>query len=271
MKKFLNKKTIILIVLTVIVALTAVISVKTENSFVSGVFGSVFAPVQKVFAGGIKVVKNTAIDLINSPENAKENKKLTKKVLELEGELRMLEGYKTENERLRGLLDFADTRKDVEYTAANIIGRSMSDISSIITIDKGSKHGVKKNSVVVIPEGIVGVVFEVSATHSKVKTIFDEESSVSAICTRSGDMGIVEGNLTTTSKTGCRMNYISNDAKIVVGDSIETSGTGGIFPKGILIGKVKSIKNDERNLNLSAVIETGVDINNIDTVMVSVN
>lgn len=268
MKKFLNKKTIALIIATVLIATCAIVSVKTENNVVSNALGTVLSPVQRVWAGGVNAVKNAVVNVFKSGSNAKENKALQKKVLALEDELRMVEGYKAENERLREMLEFADSRKEMNYTAANIIGRSSGDISHIITIDKGTNSGIVNGSIVVVPEGLVGVVCEVGINYSKVKTIFDAESSVSAICARSGDMGVIEGQ-PTASKMSCSMNYVSNNAKIVAGDSVETSGTGGIFPRGILIGKVKNIKNDERGLTLSAEIEPGADINNIDIVMVS--
>ncbi len=268
MKKFLNKKTIALIITTVLIATCAIVSVKTENNVVANVLGTVLSPVQRVFAGGVGFIKTAVVNVFNSAENAKENKKLQKKVLALEDELRMVEGYKTENERLHEMLDFADSRKEMNYTAANIIGRSTGDINHTITIDKGTSSGIAIGSIVVVPEGLVGVVCEVGINYSKVKTIFDAESSVSAICARSGDMGVIDGK-STASKMGCTMNYVSNDAKIVAGDSVETSGTGGVFPRGILIGKVKNIKTDERDLTLSAEIEPGANIYNIDVVMVS--
>ena len=268
MKKFLNKKTIALLIATILIATCAIISVKTRSNAVSKVLGTVVSPVQSVFAGGVRFIKNTAVNVIKSAENAREAKKLQNKVLELQDELRMVESYKLENERLHEMLDFVDSRKEMNYTAANIIGRSSGDISHIITIDKGTGSGIVNGSIVVVPEGLVGVVCEVGINYSKVKTIFDAESSVSGVCSRSGDMGVIEGK-STASKMSCVMNYVSADAKMVVGDNIETSGTGGIFPKGILIGKVKSIKTDERGLTLSAEIETGADINNIDMVMVS--
>ncbi len=271
MKKFFTKKVILLLSLTLIVALISFISVKTGTSAVSNTVGVVIAPVQKVFASGIRVIKNAGENILNSSKNAKENEKLNKKVLSLQDEIRMLEGYKTENERLHELLELKNASEEITYTAANIIGKSSSDINSLLTIDKGSKDGVRKNSIVKVPEGLVGVVSEVSLNYAKVKTIFDAESSVSAICARSSDMGIVEGKLGASGKNTCVMNYIDTDSKIVVGDSIETTSAGGIFPSGIFIGKVKSIKTDERNLSLNAVIEAGAKISNIDKVMVSIN
>lgn len=268
MNKNGKKSTIIIACITVVVLIMTAISIKTGNSVVSNIVGTVISPFQK---GGSVAVNSTGSflgNLFSSGKNAKENKKLKEENLELQSQIRMLEGYKTENERLREMIDLNDNRTDFKSVGANIIARDSSEFHNIITIDKGSKDGIKKNAVVTVPEGLVGFVFEVGYNYSKVKTIYDSECSVSAICLRSGDMGIVEATAENALSGVCSMNYIDKSAKTVVGDMIETSGTGGVFPRGILIGKVVEIKEDARNLTLSATVEVSVNINNIDKVLV---
>lgn len=271
MKKFGKKHIIIFACITVFILAIAAFSFKTGNNAVSNAVGTVISPLQSGCSAMLRGAKRLAGNIASSGKNAKENEKLRGEILELNDQLRMLEGYKTENERLRALIALRETRTDFESVGANVIGRKTDELRSVITLDKGEKDGVKENSVVFVPEGLVGVVSEVGHNFCKVKTIFDTESSVSAICLRSGDMGIVEpsGFLATSGK--CSMNYIDRSAKTVVGDVIETSGTGGIFPRGIAIGKISEIKEDSRNLTLSAVIETDVDIYKLDSVLVEVN
>ncbi len=269
MKKPGKKNTIIILCITVVVLIVAGISFKTGNTAVSNVTGTVFSPLQKLTAVTVNGTKHFFVNLFSSGKNANENRELKTEILELQSQIRMLEGYKTENERLHGLLELKERQTNLEYVGANIIARDSSEFHNTITIDKGSKDGIKKNAVVIVPEGLVGVVYEVGYNYSKVKTIYDSECSVGAICLRSGDMGIVESSATQALNGKCSMNYIDKSAKTVVGDMIETSGTGGVFPRGILIGKVVEIKEDARNLTLSATIESSVNINNIDTVLVS--
>lgn len=270
--KGINKKFIIIMfVVTVILASVMAVSFKTGKNAVGGAVDRVLTPLQKVSATVVNSAKRTAKNIKNSSKNEKENKKLKSRIASLEDELRMVEGYKTENEKLMKLLELKDTRKTFKSTAANIIGRKTGDLYYTITLDKGKKDGIKKNAVVTVPEGLVGVVSEVRESSCVVKTIFDAESSVAAICSRSGDMGVVEGNTMMSKEGKCAMNYIDKEAKTVVGDNIETSGTGGIFPRGILIGKVVGIGDDERKLTLSASIEASVKINSIDVVLVSID
>ena len=269
MKKPGKRNIIIIVCVTVLVLALAAVSLKGGNSPVSKAVGTVLSPVQKCVAVSANSVKGFFGNIINSGDNAKENKKLIEENLSLQAQIRMLEGYKTENERLRGLLELEDNRQEFKSVGANVIARDSSEFHDTITIDKGSKDGIKVGAVVTVPEGLVGVVSEVGHNFSKVKTVYDSQTSVSAICLRTGDMGIVEPTGSLSSNGECNMNYIDKSAKTVVGDMIETSGTGGVFPRGILIGKVSEITEDKRNLTLTATIEVSVNLNNIDVVLVS--
>ena len=268
MKKFTKAFIISISVITVFVFTVAIIAFSTGNTSVSSGFGRIFIPVQKGASIVVNGAKNTFDNIINSKKNASENKKLKKEINQLRDELRMVEGYKLENEKLRKSLELRDMYAHESGLAANIIGRETGDLYNTLTIDKGSKDGIRKNSVAVVPEGLVGVVCEVGKNYAKIKTILDASSSVSALCLRSGDMGVIEGNSKLSKSGKCVMNYIDKEAKTVVGDNIETSGTGGIFPRGILIGKITEIKEDERKLTLTATVKTSVNINNLTSVII---
>lgn len=268
MKKFTKKHIIIFSCVTLVTLCLAAFSFKTGNSTVSNAVGTVVTPAQSVTSMAANSTGDFFKNLALSGKNAKENEQLKKEIALLNDQLRMLEGYKVENERLRSFIELKETRTDFEAIGANVIGKKTDDIHSVITLDKGTKDGVSENSVVLVPEGLVGIVFEVGYNYCKVKTIFDAETSISAICLRSGDMGIVESSGSASNSGKCTMNYIDRSAKTVVGDVIETSGTGGIFPRGIRIGKISEIKEDSRNLTLTAVIETDVNIYKLDSVLI---
>ena len=270
MKNFGKKHIIIYGSITAVVLALAAFSFRLGNNPVSNAIGTVVSPVQSVISSAYNATKNFVGNIFSADQTAKENKKLKEKVVSLEEELRMLDGYKVENERLRNMIELKETRTDFNSIGANVIGKKTDEESSIITLDKGTKDGVKINSVVFVSEGLVGVVCEVNMNFCKVRTIFDAESSVSAICLRSGDMGIAEPVEHKTTGGKCYLNYIDRSSKTVIGDTIETSGTGGIFPRGLVIGKVTEIKEDSRNLTLRAVLETEVDVNRLDSVLIGV-
>lgn len=269
MKKFSKKHIIVFSVITVVILCIAAFSFATGNNAVSNAIGTVISPIQKVIVRTAGATGEFFKNMASAGKTAKENENLKTEVASLKDQLRMLEGYKAENESLRELIDLKETRTDFETVGANVIGRKTDELHSIITLDKGTKDGVCVNDVVLVPEGLVGVVFEANYNFCKVKTIFDTETSVSAICLRSGDMGIIETAGNSANSRKCSMNYIDRGAKTVVGDVIDTSGTGGIFPRGIRIGKITEIKEDSRNLTLTAVIETDVDIYGLDSVLIA--
>lgn len=268
MKKFGKKHIVIFTCITAVVLAIAAFSFKSGNNIVSNAIGTVISPIQSGCSIVVNGAKRLCTNVMHSGKNARENEKLRLEISQLNDQIRMLEGYKAENERLRTLIELKETRSDFKTVGANVIGKKTDELHSVITLDKGTKDGIRQNAVVFVTEGLVGVVCEVGYNFCKVKTIFDAESSVSAICLRSGDMGIVEPSGFMANSGKCSMNYIDRSAKTVVGDVIETSGTGGIFPRGIRIGKISEIKEDNRNLTLSAVIETDVDIYKLDSVLI---
>lgn len=267
MKKTGKSFFIVIAAVTAVVLAIMAISFKTGKS-ASSAAGGVFAPVQKAAAFVVNGISEGMSDIKNSASNARAVKQLKKKNAELSDEIRMLEGYKKENEQLRCLLELKKTEGEENYTAANIIARDSDSLYYTVTIDKGSRDGVKKDAPVIVPEGLIGAVCEVGKNFAKVRTLIDAESSVSVICPRSGDMAIVDG---ASGQSGtCSMNYIDKDAKIVVGDSIETSGSGGVFPRGIFVGKVTAINNDDRGLTMTALVEIGANPQNVREVLVAV-
>ena len=122
---------------------------------------------------------------------------------------------------------------------------------------------------VIADEGLVGHVISVTGTTAKVQTLLDTSSAVSSLVGTTRDAVIVKGNLDDNDML--RATYIPTDATILEGDKIETSGLGGIYPKGITIGTVKSIVDTKNLTNRYAVIEPAVDINKVETVLVITN
>lgn len=190
------------------------------------------------------------------------NEELRRQVAELTQEVVRLKEVSVENERLRDLLSF---KEQIPYKviSARVIARDSTNWYSTIVIDKGTEHNVIKNMPLITPLGLVGKVTEVSPFLSRCMLIVDPNSRVGAMVERSREVGVVEGYF----KGLCRMKYISNNADIKEGDLIISSGSGGIFPKGIAIGKVKSIGTDFGGLYLSASVEPLADFSRLEEVL----
>lgn len=269
MKKITKRMWIVLIIVTGAVLGIMSAAAVTKVDFLNSAVGSVITPLQKA-AGSLGAVGDFFDRLANAGAYKAENQQLREQVARLEQESINIEAYRNENQRLRALLDMKDMREGPEYTGANVISYDSGDWYETLVIDKGTSAGVKVNSVVVVPDGLVGSVFEVGLDYAKVKAVTDVESSVGAICGRTNDIGMVEGKSGLTPEGRCALNYLDKNARIIEGDVIETSGTGGIFPKGLTIGRVTSVSEAGDGLTLECQIETAVDPGKVTEVLVSV-
>jgi rod shape-determining protein MreC len=268
-----NKKGgIIGIVITIIVLILLVILTNIENSnlsYIENIANKLVNPIQN----GLTYVKNKIhgnSSFFSDINNLKEeNKELQEKNDDLEETLRELETIKAENETLKEYLNLTEKYSDYETVAANVISRDISNYSKTIVINVGSKSGIEENMTVIASGGLVGYVVSVTSTTSKVQTIIDSSSNTSSILSSSRDSVVCKGIL--DDDTNLKAVYIPTDANIAQDDSVETSGLGGIYPKGLYIGKVSKVINTNNLTDRYAMIETGVDFNKLETVLVITN
>ena len=204
---------------------------------------------------------------INNLQN--ENEELRQKNSELEQSLRELENIRTENETLKEYLNLTEKYGEYKTIPGYVINKDISNYSKTIVINIGSDDGVQENMTVIGDEGLVGHVVSVTNNTAKVQTIVDTASSISCSMSTTKDSIVCKGTLNGQSEL--RAMYIPTDANIIQGDSIETSGLGGIYPKGIHVGTVKSVTNTQNITDRYALVETAVDFDKLDTVLVITN
>jgi len=175
-----------------------------------------------------------------------------------------------ENDRLRHILDYKQSALQFDLVAAKVIARDPSNWTSTIVINRGADDGITKDMAVVTPEGLVGNVISVVKNSARVQLILDRRSSVGGLVQRpeSRVAGIIAGD--NNNKMMVRMVNIPRDADIVEGDQIVTSGFGGIYPKGISLGEVVNIANDDGGLLKYAVLKPSVDFQRLEEVSVIV-
>ena len=163
------------------------------------------------------------------------------------------------------------TEKYGEYKTipGYIIDKDISNYSKTIVINIGKNDGIEENMTVIADEGLVGHVISVTDNTSKVRTIIDTSSSISCLMSTNKDSIVCKGTLDSNSEL--KAMYIPTDANVVQGDSVETSGMGGIYPKGIHVGTVKKIISTQNITDRYAMIETAVDFNKLNTVLVVKN
>ena len=230
----------------------------------------VLSPFQSAFgwvSGELRGITDSIWHVVTVNE---QNKMLRNEVAQLRVQNLQASEYAAENARLRALLDYKQAASQFDLVAARVIGRESATWSSMIVINRGTMDGIQNNMPVVTEKGLVGHVVEAGPNSSKVQLILDPRSSVGTLIQRpdSRVAGIVEGDM--DNPTMPRMVNIPKNADVDEGDMIVTSGFGGIYPKGLAVGIVSSLKNDAGGLLKIAVLEPAVDFQRLEDVMVIV-
>ena len=240
----------------------------TEAGGMTNVINTVFTPVKSVMGKAGDGISDFFGDLMKSKAAVRENKQLKKQIKQLENENARLEEYKNENERLRKMLDLKDKQDAYVTVACEVVGRSFSNWNNEFVVNKGTSGGIDVGNVVTSNGGLVGSVTMAGKNWARVTTILDSFSSVSATVIRSGECGIVEGDIKLASANECALNYTEKDADIAIGDTVETSGLGNMYPKGIIIGKIKNVEANAGQITKKITVDISVDIYNLKEVTV---
>jgi rod shape-determining protein MreC len=192
---------------------------------------------------------------------------LEARVNELEAENVVLREHETDLQLLSGLLDYARTQPDHRYIAANVIGRDPSAFLSYIIIDLGSDDGLARSMPVVTNQGLVGAIVELNCCAAKVRLVTDPDSAVNARLQTSRDEGVAVGSF----GGGLELDFLSQQAEVAPGDRVLTSGLGGKFPEGLVIGTVSAVQRQDYEVLQRAVLTPGVDFARLEIVLVITN
>jgi rod shape-determining protein MreC len=212
------------------------------------------------------------LSLIGRSRLQQENAELKERIAQLEGQLALNGDLENENKRLREIVNYYGDHPEYELLTARVIARSSSFWFDTFLINAGRNQGIKKDMVVLSPQGLVGRVIDVGSTWAKVISIIDPNSAVSAMIERTRDVGIVRGTSDVeTEGPRCGMYHLPYDNDLVPGDTVLTSGLGGVFPKGIVIGKVVEVSRSSTGTERIALIQSEVDFSQIEEVMVLLN
>jgi len=269
---FLKNKYFNLVLATVVLIVVIRISMNKSDSFmgIRNIVSVPLSPVQEFLTNAGQRVEDF-FTLFKEIKNLKEENEILKiKVNELEKENRELKSYKDKIDELKQALNLKDKFEDYEVIGANVIAKEPGNWFYIFKIDIGLKDGVEVDyPVVSSTNGLVGRVISVDNTSAKVMSIIDENSTVSGWVVKSGGGHvIVRGDLLLKEEGLCSINYITINVDVAIGDVIETSGLGGIYPKGIIIGRVKEIRESNSELERNAIIQPEVDFKGLQEVFV---
>ena len=267
-----NRNGLIGIIVTIIILIILVIftnSKSSEISIIENIATIIISPIENGLTYLKNKINNNDSFFENIEELKKENEELKIRNSELELTLREYEIIKNENEQLKQQLNLAE--KYAEYTTVpgTVISRDSSNYSKTMVSHVGSKNGIQENMTVIADEGLVGYVLSVTENTAKIQTIIDSASATSCLTSTTRDSIICKGTI--DSSTDLKATIMETDANIIQGDSVETSGLGGIYVKGIHIGQIKRITEGTNKIDTYATVKTAVDFEKLETVLVITN
>ncbi len=220
------------------------------------------APFQKGLDLTWKTLSDTWFRYVWLIGTEQENLQLREENRQLRADLFALEEVRLANERLRKLLEFRD-EVDLKALPAQVVAEDAASWFRTVFIDKGTADGVRDGMPVVVAEGAVGRVIRSSAHESRVLLITDASSAVATLVQRNRTRGVSRGR-----GDSLTLEFALRQEDIAVGDLIITSGTGGVFPKGIPIGKVTRVVKEEYGLFQSVTVAPAVDFSRLEEVLV---
>jgi rod shape-determining protein MreC len=224
----------------------------------------VFAEVQRGTSTGSSGLRRVWEGYVGLRHVKTENETLKQRLASTEIQLQEQRALADRSRELERLLQLRD-RTSLSTTAAEIIALSATPDFRTLTIDKGSRDGVRADMAVIAPEGVVGRVVVPSGRAAKVQLIIDRNAAAGAIVERSRAQGVVAGG----GDERLRMEYVSEVSDVVVGDVVVTSGIDGIFPKGFIIGRVDAIDKTGGGYKRISV-KPAVDFSRLEAVLVVV-
>lgn len=262
-----KKKWVWILAVLVIVAVLAVVS-RLTNHFFGNALHTVFSPVQSLAGKTAGAVQEFFVYAGNMKNFQQENEDLKIENAKLKKENRSVEDYKKENERLRKLLGIQEELKTCETQAARVIGYEPNNWYDTIVINKGSNADIEKQDVVISDSGIVGQISDVGANWARISTLIDADHAVGVRITRTGDIGVAEGDPELMQENKCKLDYIGSNVSVVAGDILETSGIGGLYPPGLTVGKVSDVKIDSTGRLTAAAVEPATNLETLHEVLV---
>ncbi len=230
--------------------------------------GTVITPMQVGINSVGTYISDKLDNLRNINELLKENEELKDQVAVLSYQNKLLLQDKYELDGLRELYDLDQKYLDYPKVAARVISKDTNNWYNVYTIDKGTRDGLKVNMNVLAGNGLAGIITEVHYNYSVVRSIIDDNSSVSGMFLKTSDTCVVQGDLKLMDDGKIRVELINKDARIADGDEVVTSHISPNFLQGILIGYISDITLDASNMTKTAYLTPVVDFERLEEVLI---
>ena len=269
---FRNNGGLLVVAAVLLAALLAILSAITGANPITNALQVITRPVGSLTSGISNWFLGQHDRLTGYDQLLEENEQLKEQLAELEEQVREGQDALRENERLQSLLGVAQEHPDWTYASDTVIQRSTTNWANQITISVGSGQEVEAGDCVIDQYGnLVGVVKEVGTNWALVDTLLDPGMELGVRVARTDDSAMAQGDFTLMGEGKLRMTYIPQDAQLISGDQVTTSGLGGKYPGGLLVGQVESIETEADGISRSALLNPSADVENIRYVYVITN
>ncbi|MDR0839058.1 MAG: rod shape-determining protein MreC [Oscillospiraceae bacterium] len=264
MRAFLTRKNIAIVLAAVLIAAVAVVSAGTGHG--DGVFTDVLSaaakPLKQAAASVARTFETIYGYMYDYEKVVAENDALKKQIADLHQDYREFTEASEENARLRALLNFAARHSERAYDPATIISRGASNWSSSFTVSRGSSNSdVEVGDAVITETGVlVGRITEVRSVDSTAVSVIDTTFSAGSLVGEKGADGLAVGDFRLMREGKLKLDFLSDDTTILAGDTVVTSGKGGIFPEGLVIGTVEGIMKNAAGIGMYGVVAPEAEI-----------
>ena len=268
---FLRKHKRLFLAFGIIICLTAIVVTVTgvaPTSFLGRAFGYVVVPMQRGASSATAWIGGRFAVLARSAEILAENQALREENTHLLNQLERLNALEEENIQFNIMFNMRQRYPDLSMVGARIIGQNPNDWRATFYIDKGERHGIAANMLVLGDGGVLGIIRRTGPISALVVSIMDDSFAAAARNTRTEDIGVVRGHLELSQDGLMRMDYIDNTARFMPGDMIVTSDHGELFPSGRSIGTVVSVHPNPDGLTQYAIIQPAVNLDRVDIVLI---
>lgn len=271
-KQYLKKNGIKLGVIVLVIALVAGVGaylLKGNAGLVQNLSGTVKAPVQRMVSSVSEWLEGIYGYLYEYDQLVAENERLRAELTQAQEEARNGVAAIEENERFRNLLEFKEKHSDMTLESAKVVAWTTSNWSHSFTISKGKGNDIAVGDCVITEYGVmVGQVTEVGSTWATVCTVIDLNTNVGALVSENGASGLLVGDFAMMQDGCVKLSYLADGAQIFSGDTVMTSGSGGAFPQGLVIGTIKSVKIEAGGQIEYGMVEPGCDLTSLVQVFV---
>ena len=230
---------------------------------------TILSPIRGVFSDAGDGIRDISAYITEFDALKAENERLRSQLASMEDTIRAAELTLEENAFLREFLSLKESHNDYRFLKCEIVASDASaGYRRTLTLNAGTVEGAAVGYPVITPSGVVGRITEVGGNWAKAAPITELSSAIGAYVERSGDSGVAEGSYLYRDAGQLLFNYLEEDADIIIGDRIRTSGVNSYYPRGLLIGEITEILTDPATGARSAVITPTSPLSDLRDVMV---